>query len=113
MPSQVTPEMIYGGLCFIGVVGMALNKAGLLRITFGRNGNGKGLPEPDTHPISPEAFSKINAINRALEEKYLTLSKHADLCTIVGLRLQAHITEELKRHTKEIIAAVKANGGPK
>lgn len=60
--------------------------------------------------ISEEGLSKFNCIKKLVDEKYLTIDKHTDMCALQQAGIKLYISEELKLHTQEIINAIKING---
>lgn len=107
MPAELSkPEFVAGVICVIGGAYMLLSRLGLLRISLGRNGGSNSNPGP--HPISPEALSKITALRRDVEEKYLTREKHEDVCMIACLEQRDYISKTLEAHTLKVIAAIQA-----
>lgn len=83
------------------------------KMGFWKRGNGEAVKRGNgetNRPISPEALSKLTALRKDLDDKYLTREKHADLCMIQCLEIQKHITKVLEEHMVKILEAVRHAG---
>jgi hypothetical protein len=104
--------LIGGGLVIGGIVAGVLGaiKLPMFKTTDDRLPIEKSGKTSGALHISEEALSKICTIETALKEEYLTRERHADFCAIQQGAIKLYISEVLKIHTQEILAAIKKSG---
>jgi len=99
--------------------GMVAGITAAKKMPLWRNGNGKKDPKPylevsartgGARRISEEGLSKVNELKSLIEDRYMTTEKHTDVCGKIQADMKLHISDELKKHTKEILQAIERNG---